>query len=59
MEENRDFRRTQCATYLASNHIHLGIRPLQPFNCYIPEAFKNRIISSTENGCGTEAAEQI
>ena len=28
-------------------------------NFYIPEAFKNRRISSAENGCGTEAAEQI
>ena len=28
-------------------------------NCYIPEAFKNRRISSAENGCRTEASEQI
>ena len=30
-----------------------------PLKYYIPEAFKNRIISSAENGGGTEAVEQL
>ena len=53
MEENRDPRRHKSATYLASNHLNPGMRPFYPFNCYIPEAFKNRRISSAENMCGT------
>ena len=59
MEENRDFGRPQSATYLASNQINLGMQPIYPLNCYIPQAFKNRRTSSAENGCGTEASEQI
>ena len=59
MEENCDFGRPKSATYLASNHINLGMQPFYSFNCCIPDAFKSRRISSAENGCGTEAAEQI
>ena len=58
MEENCDFRCPQSATYLGSNHITFGMRPFYPFICYIPEAFKNRIISS-ENRCGTDAVEPM
>ena len=50
MEENRDFGRPQSLTYLASNHIKLGMHLFYQFNCYFPEAFKNRRISSAEIG---------
>ena len=49
----------QSLNYLASNSIKLGMSPFYPLNCYIPEAVKNRRISSEENGCRTEAAEQV
>ena len=57
--ENGDFLHPQSATCLASNHINLGMRPFYPFNWYILEAFKNRIISSAENGGGTQTVEQL
>ena len=59
MEENSDFGRPQSLTYLGSNSIKPGMSPFYTLNCYIPEEFKNRIISSAENGCRTEAVEQI
>ena len=57
--ENSEFRRPQSATLLASNHIKLGMSPFYPFNCYIPEAFKNRRSSSAENGGETQTVEQL
>ena len=44
---------------LASNCVKFGMTPFHPLNCYIPEAFKNRRISSAENGCETETVEKI
>ena len=57
--QNDDFQRPQSANFLASNYIKLGMSPFYPFNGYITSAFKNRIIISAENGCGTKAAEQL
>ena len=59
MEENRDFVRLRSLTYPASNYIKLGMHLLYTLYFYIPEAFKNIRISFAENGCGTEAAEQM
>ena len=44
---------------VASNHVKLGVSPFYSFNWYIPEAFKNRIISSAGNGGRRQAVEQI
>ena len=35
------------------------MQPIYPLNFYIIQAFRNRKISSAENGCGTEGVEQI
>ena len=51
--EKGQFRGPQSLTYLAV------MSPFYPLNCYIPEALKNIRISSLENGCRTETAEQI
>ena len=57
--EKGQFRCHQTLTYLASNSIKPGMSPFYPLNCNIPEASKNRIISSAENGCGTQEVEQM
>ena len=33
--ENGDFPRPESATYLASNHVKLGMQHFYPFNCYM------------------------
>ena len=35
------------------------MQPIYPLKFYIIQAFRNRRISSAENGCGTEGVEQI
>ena len=44
--ENLLFQRPKSSNFPTSNHMAIGMQHVYPFSWYIPEAFKNGLISS-------------